>query len=86
MPMSQADAIVVDADRHAVGILSRQRARRAQGDITARMLMEPAVVALFDGAPLERARELLATRGVRTLPVLSAGRVVGCVGSGERRR
>jgi len=86
MPMSQADAIVVDADRHAVGILSRQRARRAQGDTTARMLMEPAVVALFDGAPLERARELLATRGVRTLPVLSAGRVVGCVGSGERRR
>jgi CBS-domain-containing membrane protein len=41
--------------------------------------MEPAVVALFDGAGVEQARELLTTRDVKTLPVLSAGRVVGRV-------
>jgi CBS-domain-containing membrane protein len=79
MPTTQADAIVVDADGHAVGILSRQRARRAPGDALARTVMEPGVVALFDGAGIEQARELLTTRGVKTLPVLSAGRVVGRV-------
>ena len=87
MPTSQADAIVIDGDGHAIGLLSRQVARRAAGEILARSVMEPAVVALFDGAPLQCARDLLSKRGVRTLPLLSAGRVIGCIEAdyGERR-
>lgn len=79
MPTTQADAIVVDGDGHAIGTLSRQSARRVHGDALARTVMEPAVVALFDGASVQRAQELLSNRSVRTLPVLSAGRVIGCV-------
>jgi CBS-domain-containing membrane protein len=87
MPMTQADAIVVDGDGHAIGLLARQIARRAEGDVVARTVMEPAVVAMFDGTPLECARDLLSRRGVRTLPLLSAGRVIGCIDAdyGERR-
>jgi hypothetical protein len=87
MPMTQADAIVIDVDGHAIGLLARQVARRAEGNVLARSVMEPAVVALFDGAPLECAHDLLSKRGVRTLPLLSAGRVIGCIDAdyGERR-
>jgi Mg/Co/Ni transporter MgtE len=83
MPVSQADAIVIDDDGHAIGMLARERARRAVGDTFARELMNPAVVALFDGAPLETAVDLLSKKGVRTLPLLSAGRVIGCIDADE---
>jgi len=79
VPATQADAIVVDRRGHAIGTLSRESVRRAPPNAAVRAVMEPSVVALFDGAPAARARELLLERGVRTLPVLSAGRVVGCI-------
>jgi hypothetical protein len=85
MPVSQADVIVVDDDGHAIGLLPRERARRAVGDVPAQEVMDPAVVALFDGAPLENARDLLSKRGVRTLPLLSAGRVIGCIADGHEK-
>jgi hypothetical protein len=86
MPTSQADAIVVDRDGHAIGLLPRLTARRAERDALARSMMQPGVVALFDEAPLERAQELRWKRGVRTLPLLSAGRVVGCIECDYRDR
>jgi CBS-domain-containing membrane protein len=86
MPVTQADAIVVDGDGHAIGLLSRQAARRAHGDAIARSAMEPAIVALFDDAPIAWADELLSRRGVRTLPILSAGRVIGCIEADYRAR
>ncbi len=78
MPATQADAMVVDDDGHVIGLLPRSRAV-APGPGTARAQMDPVVVGLLDGAPIERARDLFRTHGIRTLPVLSGGRVIGCV-------
>lgn len=79
MASTQADAMVVDDDGHVIGLLPRDRGLAAGEHVTAGAEIDPMVVALLDSAPLERARELFATHGIRTLPVLSAGRVIGCV-------
>jgi hypothetical protein len=72
MPMSQADAIVIDGDGHAIGLLARQTARRAAGDVVARSVMEPAVVALFDGAPVGRPRDRVRRRRLRRAAWMTA--------------
>jgi CBS-domain-containing membrane protein len=79
MPEAQADAVVVDSDGHAVGLLARERTASATLVDLAGALMQPAVVALLEDAPLACAHELLLRRGVRTLPIVSGGQVVGRV-------
>ncbi len=79
MPSSQTAAVVVDDDGHAIGLLASDVAGRAPAEASAQSVMNPVVIALLDGAPATRAHELLAQDGVRILPVVSGGRVVGCV-------
>jgi len=79
IPDTEPDAVVVDADGHAVGLLSREKAGEVDPAVLARDAMEPAVVALLDCASTESARSLVLRKGVRTLPVLSGGRVIGRV-------
>jgi len=86
MPDDQRDAIVVDGDGHAIGLLSREQAVSVDEALPAQEAMDPAIVALFDNAPLESAHDLLSAKGVRTLPILSAGRVIGCVDTRQRTR
>ena len=79
VPSAQAEAVVVDANGHAIGLLGRERAKAAEEGELASVLMQPGVVMLLGDAPVECAHALLSQRGVRTLPVVAGGRVVGCV-------
>ncbi len=79
MPGEQAEAIVVDEDGHAIGLLSREAASGGDATSDARALMQPVVVSVLQGAPLDRAREILSMSDVKTVPVVQAGRVVGRV-------
>jgi predicted transcriptional regulator len=80
MKEPQQEAVVVDGDGHPIGLLAKAVGEGARPEVTAHACMEPAVVTVLHGATVERAREVQATSGVRTIPVVLAGRVVGRVG------
>jgi CBS-domain-containing membrane protein len=78
MPATQAEAVVVDRDGHAIGLLGREGAA-APLDARASDVMDPMVISLLDGAPIDQASELLRDGRVRTIAVMAGGKVVGCV-------
>jgi CBS-domain-containing membrane protein len=86
MPEGQHDAIVVDSSGRAIGLLARDAAATAPDAALADSVMQPAIVTLVDEASVQSAHALLEQGGVKTLPVLSDNKVVGCVCPPDRPR
>jgi len=81
---------VIDKQHHLVGIVSRlgvlkqMLSLKAFGDLKVKDIMTPEPRSLLTSDNLSRARSLMRTLDVRTLPVIDqAGRLVGVVGNRE---
>jgi CBS domain-containing protein len=80
--------IVLDGAGHMVGILSEKDivskvvvADRDPDDVPVRDIMSPDVVTCERVAPIQRAAEIMAERGIRHLPISDRGKIVGMVSS-----
>jgi CBS domain-containing protein len=71
-------APVVDAGGHVVGIVSEVDVFSKKGK-TVKDIMSGNVIAITEDTPVQQAAELLNSRNIRRLPVLSGGRLVGLV-------
>jgi CBS domain-containing protein len=71
-------APVVDADGHVVGIVSEVDVFSKKG-ATAADIMSANVISITEDTSVQQAAQLLNSRHIRRLPVVSGGRLVGLV-------
>lgn len=72
-------AVVIDANGHLIGELSAAELFRAPSRATAEEAMSPSATTLLESTPALDALQLMVTRDIHHLPILSAGKVVGIV-------